>query len=337
MARILRQTTVARNGLHNAFTDLQFWQGCYWVGYRRGAGHVSMDGEAVISVSADRRRFRQAASFHVPGDNRDPKLFPVSDSRMAAYFPSWTRGVGPRELQQYISFSGNGFDWREPQPILPRNMWLWRIREHDGRFYGLIQNLQGDWDADHKPHNLDLAVSDDLTEWEIITRIGEGCGLCESDIHWHQDGRVWVLARSAVKPGGSYFCEAEPPRPPYAHWEVTEMDTMVHAPVFLPHEGDLYVAGRSSPEGEGVETFPFRGASLGIWRVTPGELEPVLRIPATGDCSYPGLIKDPEGRICLTYYSQHAYHLGVVDPPAGLEGNHHQAANDVYFAELELP
>ena len=46
---------------HNAFTDLQYWQGNYWVGYRKGAGHISMDGEAVISVSADRRRFREVA------------------------------------------------------------------------------------------------------------------------------------------------------------------------------------------------------------------------------------------------------------------------------------
>jgi hypothetical protein len=68
-----------------------------------------------------------------------------------------------------------------------------------------------------------------------------------------------------------------------------------------------------------------------------------MRIPATGDCSYPGLIKDPEGRVCLSYYSQHAYHMGVVPMPFRLEPtpphDHGQllASDDVYFAELDLP
>lgn len=333
MANIIRQTTVARDGMHNAFTDLQYWQGCYWVGYRKGSGHVSMDGEAVVALSADRHRFREIARFHVPGDNRDPKLFPISEVGMAAYFPSWTRGHQARELQQYITLTENGYDWEEPSPILQTNMWLWRVREHDGRYYGLIQNLEGQWDSETKPHSLDLAVSDDLTEWEIITRIGRGQGLCESDIFWHDNGEAWIVARSAVHGENSFFCQAEAP---YTDWTVEKMDPMVHAPIFIEHDDELYVAGRNLPSSEGIHTHPFTGPSVGVWRVQPANLEPVLRIPASGDCSYPGLIKDPEGRICMTYYSQHAYHMGVLEPPSGLRGDHRQAASDVYFAELDL-
>jgi hypothetical protein len=328
MARILRQVTVVRDGMHNGFTDLQHWQGCYWVSYRKGAAHTSMDGEAVVSVSADRARFREVARLHVPGDNRDPKLLPVDENRIALYFPSWVRGVAPRDLQQYISFSGNGYDWTAPTPILEPRMWLWRVRRHEGRYYGLIQNLSGSWDSDVKPHKLDLAVSDDLLEWRVVATIGEGHGLCESDIHWHADGEAWIVARSVVKREGSFFCSA---RAPYTDWQVTELGPMVHAPIFIEREGRLYVAGRSMPSVEGDETFPFPSASLGVWRVERGALQPVLRIPATGDCSYPGMIVDPDGRVCLSYYSQHAYHMGVVacgDPAA--------VPDDVYFAELEL-
>ena len=46
MARVLRQVTVVRDGWHNGFTDLQYWQGCYWVSYRKGTAHASADGEA---------------------------------------------------------------------------------------------------------------------------------------------------------------------------------------------------------------------------------------------------------------------------------------------------
>ncbi|MHB9106072.1 MAG: hypothetical protein ACYDCO_03350 [Armatimonadota bacterium] len=327
MAQILRQTTVVRDGWHNGFTDLQFWQGCYWVSYRKGSAHASMDGEAIVAVSTDRVRFREVARLHVTGDNRDPKLLPLGDNRMAMYFPSWTHGAANHDLQHFLCFSENGYDWSAPTPILPPRQWMWRIRPHGGRYYGLIQDLSGDWSAG-PPHQLDLAVSDDLLTWEIIARIGEPFGLCESDIFWHEDGEAWIVARSAAKPQGSVFCSAQPP---YTDWQATEMTPMVHAPIFLQHKGALYVTGRSLPPVEGDATFPFPTASLGLWRVERGALEPVLRIPATGDCSYPGLIEDPEGRVCLSYYSQHAYHQGVVDYREGIG-----MPDDVYFAELEL-
>lgn len=38
MAHINHLTTVVRDGHHNAFTDLQYWQGNYWIGI-----HEAMD------------------------------------------------------------------------------------------------------------------------------------------------------------------------------------------------------------------------------------------------------------------------------------------------------
>lgn len=340
MARILHHTTVVRDGLHNGFTDLQYWQGCYWVGYRKGSGHATLDGEAVFAVSEDRTRFREVAHLKMPGDSRDPKLLPIDEDRIAAYIPSWTRGVKQRHLQQYIAFSRNGYDWSEPQPILDANRWMWRIRRHEGRYYGLIQDLRAGIDEDRRlQHNLDLAVSDDLLDWQVLCRIGtDEQSLCESDIHWWPNGEAWIVARSASvhKTGGNdFFCVAQPP---YTDWQITEMSARCQAPVFLEHEGELYVAGRRFASVEGDHAF-CSAKTLGLWRVTRGDVELVLHMPATGDCSYPGLIKDPEGRICMSYYSQHAYQLGVVAPPvrAHQEGAEALMPSDVYFAEIELP
>ena len=339
MAHIVRQTTVVRDGFHNAFTDLACWQGNYWVAYRKGAGHVSMDGSVVVAVSADRARFREVAELHVPGDNRDPKLLPIDDQCLALYFPSWTRGAPARELQHYVSYTRDGLSWTEPKPILAPHQWLWRVRLHEGRYYGLVVDLSGSW-AERKPHELDLVVSDDLEHWERLARIGDNLGLNESDIHFRDDGEAWLITRTTQEEdenAGSYFACA---RPPYTEWTLTPMPPIVHAPAMLAHAGELYVAGRSVPARDGVTTFAFdqfhRGWSMAMWRVTRGAIEPVLRIPATGDCSYPGLIHDPEGRVCMSYYSQHAYHMGVVEPPASVAGNNHSHVADVYFAELEL-
>ncbi|NLL83913.1 MAG: exo-alpha-sialidase [Lentisphaerae bacterium] len=333
MARIIRQTTVIRDNMHNAFTDLQFWQGAYWVSYRKGADHISMDAHAVVSVSHDRHRFTELATSSVRGDVRDPKMFPIDDDHLALYYPTWLYGAGSHQvngknyfkpIQQYITFSTNGHTWQAPQPILAPNMWLWRIRPHQGRYYGLIQNLAAAYD-DVRPHQLDLAVSDDLINWETIARIGEN--LNESDIFWHPDGEAWVVSRT-VKGHFSVFAAA---KPPYTEWHTTTLTSMVHAPIILEHNDNLYVAGRSNPIYEGPLPAPVGTCSLSLWRLTRGQLDPVLHIPAYGDCSYPGLIKDPEGRICLSYYSQHAYNLGVITPttPDSIPA-------DVYFAELEL-
>jgi len=331
MGKILRQTTVVRDGFHNGFTDLQHWQSLYWVSYRKGSGHIGMDGEAIVSVSADRSRFREAARTKLYGDNRDPKLFPMSSERLAMTIPTWEGDYSSNSLRQYITFSSDGFNWEEPERILGDGEWLWRIRKHNGTHYGLVQELGTKPDGSRQ-HNLVLMTSDDLLDWRTHCRIGnDDIALNESDIVFRDDGTAWIVARSTKAPGYSYFCSSTAP---YTEWQTQPLTALIHAPIMLEDAGKLYVSGRSSPALEGVVGFP-SASSLGIWEVRFGEVEPVLRIPAMGDCSYPGLIRDPDGRVCLTYYSQHAYYMGVVDSDVR-SFDSSVAPDDVFFAELEL-
>lgn len=342
MARILRQATVARDGMHNAFTDLAFWQGQYCVSYRKGSAHASMDGEAVLAVSVDRARFREVAHVKVPGDNRDPKLVPMSDERMAMIFPTWISGARDGRLQQYVAFSGNGYKWDKPVPILGENRWLWRVRALGDRFYGLCYGWRPGTPREERIYYQELLYSKDMLSWDTVAQIGtDDMKLGESDALFMPDGEAWVVSRSSADPGYSYFSCA---KPPYTEWENTRLDYLIHSPVMLEHDGTVYVSGRRIADLEGDSTWPFLSrASLGVWSVTRGAVEPVMHIPASGDCSYPGLIKDPEGRICMTYYSQHAYDAGVVDFQFRREAAEPfaqgdiLAPSDVYFAELQLP
>lgn len=340
MAIILRHTTVIRDGWHNAFTDLAFWQGCYWVSYRKGAGHVSMEGEATISVSSDRERWREVAHLRVPGDNRDPKLVVMGD-RMAAMFPTWVGGVSTRHLQQYVAFTDDGYHWTQPQPILEPCWWLWRVVPFGGRYYGAAYSYKDRHTGTDRVYQTDWVVSDDLIHWTRVTQIGTTeMSLGEAGFHFFEDGTVWLISRRA-RPvhDPAYFAVS---KPPYTQWELTQLDRMIHSPVMIAHRGEIYVAGRRGPEAEGDKTFPFEQKwSMGVWRVTPGKVDPVLHIPAAGDCAYPGFIVDPEGRVCLSYYSQHAYHMGVVPEPYRKNAQQRSAgeqlsAADVYFAELDL-
>jgi hypothetical protein len=344
MGAILQHSTVERDGLHNAFTDLIYWQGQYFVSYRKGTAHASLDGEACVSVSCDRQRWRPAGRVKIPGDNRDPKLVAVSPERLAMVFPTWEGGVAQRRLQQYVSFSNDGYNWETPIKILEAGHWLWRVTPFGGRFYGACYDFPvGPGKA--REYRLTLLASDDLITWEQVSQIGSvAMAMGESAMHFQADGELWIVSRQNQAPSTSYFSVSQPP---YTQWETSNLDTMIHAPVILAHNDKLFVAGRRSTRVENDQTWPFMGSvqsthSLGIWQLERGKVTPVMRIPAMGDCSYPGLIKDPEGRVCLSYYSQHAYFMGVVPhryrqqglTPA--EGDILPQA-DVYFCELELP
>jgi hypothetical protein len=164
--------------------------------------------------------------------------------------------------------------------------------------------------------------------------------LNEADIIFRPDGEAWLIARTTRKPlDDAVFGRS---RPPYTHWDLTDLGLMIHAPAMMEHEGEVYVAGRSNPRRAGCAAWPF-GNSLGVWRVSPGRVDLVMHLPATGDCSYPALLKDPSGNILMSYYSQHAYHMGVLPPFAGKVAENETpwakvgCAADIYLSQLALP
>jgi len=342
MPRILNHVTVCRDGMHNAFTSLVHWQGAYWIAYRKADGHHSAaDARICLSVSCDRVRWREVAHIKVPGDNRDPRFVVVDEHRLALLFPNapgCIRGAdGPETHEQWITFSEDGYRWEKPRRILPEHHHLFRVRKHKGTYYGLDCYREGTL------RRLELRASPDLLKWERLCQVGaDDQGLNESDMVFLPDGEAWIVSRTECEPKHALFCSA---KPPYIDWHVESLGARIHAPAILEHNGKLYVAGRCLPEAIGETAWPF-GHSLCIWELTRGKVAPVLRIPATGDCTYPGFIKDPEGRLCISYYSQHAYYLGIVPPfharvtkePNKLDKTPMSGyAADIYFAEIELP
>lgn len=340
MAKIIRQTTVIRDGSHNGFTDLQYWRHQYWVSYRKASSHASTDSEAAISISPDRKNFREVVRYKLPGygDNRDPKLFPLSEDTLAMTIPFWVGGYEHRKIEQYILFSQNGFQWGEPIKILNPGDWLWRIREHEGLYYGLVERITPFPEKGRKHrHNLFIATSKDLIHWEEHCQVGDpALELSESDIHFNSDGTAWIVARTRER-NQSYFCYS---KAPYKEWKTSALNTLIHAPIFLKHEGRLFVSGRNKLLLENGNVSPFQPSvyGLAIWELTFGKVNPILMIPSAMDCSYPGLIKDPDGRICISYYSQLAYFSGIIDHENVFEEHTINSAlpNDVFFAELEL-
>ena len=334
MPRVLNHMTVVRDGMHNAFTTMVHWQGAYWIAYRKGERHMYPPGQISVSMSGDRTRWREVARLKVAGDNRDPLFVAMSGDRLALLFPNAPNcertGEADPIIEQWIAFSNDGFNWESPRRILEPRHHLFHVRRHNGLYYGL------DCYREEKLRRLELWTSPDLLKWTRLCQVGsDEAALNESDIIFRPDGEAWIVSRTGGKSTLALFSSA---KPPYTDWRVECLGVRIQAPCILEHEGRVYVAGRSVPRLLGETTWAF-GQSLYVWELSRGRVTPVLRIPTGGDSTYPGFIKDPEGRLCISYYSQHAYCFGVLPPFDAEVADLPQNATvaDIYFAELELP
>lgn len=342
MAKILNHITVERDGMHNGFPSLAYWRDAYWIGFSKGERHgKTTAARACLKVSTDRQRWMPAADLHLGGGRAGIGPLPIDDSTMAGLMAVWSHNdpnnPQTRVLQHMITFTRDGYRWDEPAPILPPNYALFGIRRHEGIWYAMAYLHEG------QRRELFLMVSPDLLNWEQRCRIGvPEDKINESDIIFQPDGEAWVIARTKREGDHAWFCSA---KPPYTDWQFIDLKTRIHAPKILAHQGRYFIAGRCLPKEMGETSWPF-GHSLCIWELTRGKVQPVLRIPAAGDCAYCGIIEDPRGRVCLTYYSMHAYYLGVVPPFKAVYNSAEQhevktaeqayCANDIYFAELDL-
>jgi len=327
MPRILWHRTVVRDGWHNAFTDICCWGGYYWLVYRRGSAHVSLDGSIVVLRSVDLERWHQAAVLETVGDDRDPKLCPTGEA-LYVFFGTWMprpegwpdEEFGP--LVTHVCVTRDGIHWSEPIPVYRQNVWLWRVRCHQGIFYCAAYGWEDPREKDRT--FLDLLASHDGFNWKRISRIaGPEDRANEADLFFHPDGELWVIARTSRAPDYTILYIS---RPPYEEWERVDLKTTIHCPVFCESGGKLYVAGRRRTD------TPWRPQSAppgntGIFLVDRGGVTPFFALPSDGDAAYPGLLSRQPGRLLISYYSQHAYLSGVLRPASP-----HSA--DIYVAEI---
>ena len=130
------------DGRHNAFTDLAFWKGHYYLCFRHGETHGSLDGVIRIMRSTDMRNWEACGTCRTAGDDRDPH-FTVTDDRLYVYFGVWDLAHWPgnrvpdrKSVRSHFASTTNGTTWSAVQGIWEPGWWVWRVRHHEGMFYG---------------------------------------------------------------------------------------------------------------------------------------------------------------------------------------------------------
>lgn len=287
-------------GRHNAFTDLVKWRGRYFLTFRNGTSHGSMDGRIFILSSQDLESWNLEAEISTSGDDRDPK-FLVTHERLFLFFPSRT-SISPRHGGTLVSSSADGRNWSKPQKAFLENFTFWRPKEFQGLFYVAAYYYGG---VPLEERRVELLKSKDALHWESLSTIHRD-GSSETALLFFPDGRLLAAVRRKEKPAALAKSKL-----PFEAWEISDLNAPLHGPAIIEMGGKIYAAGRKHLKEGGAQTA--------FYILEDEQLKEILTLPSGGDTSYPGFLPMGEDKLVMSYYSSH-------EGPAS-----------IYLAEVALP
>jgi len=299
---------------HNAFTDLIRFKGRLYCTFREGSAHVhGLDGKIRIIVSNDGQNWESVALLAEDKvDLRDPKLSETPDGRlMVSMGGSFYRDKKLLKREPRVSFSdreGNAFS--SPAPVILHGDirtsydWLWRVTWHEGVGYGVVyQTVEPEW-------QVQLVSTKDGLHYDHVATLGVKGKPGETTLRFMPDGRMVALMRREGDDRSGFFGISAPP---YTDWSWSSLKIRLGGPNFICLPDGRFLAGtRAGHENRNYHT------SL-VWLTLEGDVVPILRLPSSGDTSYPGLVLDDD-KLLVSYYSSHenktAIYLATIRPDA---------------------
>jgi hypothetical protein len=299
---------VAEDGKHNAFTDLIFWNGVFWLVYVSSPSHfASKKSRLVLLRSSDAQHWHEVQKFNGGGEDiRDPKLA-VIQGRMFLY-ALLNRKFDPEPYKTITAHSPDGLSWSPFREVSPSGWLLGRPVTSDKQI----------WYA--PAHRLDhgaavLLKSSDGVDWSIHSQIfaGKEERADETAIHFLSDGRLIAVTR--LEAGSSLFGSPQAgtlisaSASPFTAWtQVTKSHvTRLDGPTLFGFKNQVYAVGRSQPK----VSAPFQGlgsafsrkrTALFLVQENAEGLIHLTDLPSCGDTSYAGVaIKDE--KVFISYYT----------------------------------
>ena len=341
------------DGRHNAFTDMEYWKGDYYVTFRNAGSHARPGdyGDVLVIRSSDLKSWDICARISAgeDHDDRDPALLDMGDELGVFFGSSFSKEPGQllyedrskdrsnRGIQSYGAFTSDGTTWSSPQPVYEPDMWLWQVESFRDVYYGAVENLE---------RRFKLISSTDGRNWETVSEIpSDRFKSTEAGLWVTGDEVMHIVIRALENLNTALLAQS---KPPYKKWELKQLNYTVHSPVIRPVGDELWVAGRAfgkqlpssmippEPPKEKIEALARLDERLAkpqewhvvLWRLVGDRLEPILVLPSRGDNAYPGMVVET-GRVLVSYYSQHDVDQGPKPKP----GEH---ASEIYLAEIAV-
>ncbi len=294
------------DGRHNAFTDLIHWNGMYYLCFRHGEHHVSMDGEIRVMRSPDMRTWEPCGVLRTFGDDRDPH-FTSTEDRLYVYFGVWDlehaadHGTpNRRDVRSHFASTEDGETWSSVRGVYDPKWWLWRVRRHEDVFYSIAYSAFRPTPSMRESR---LLRSEAGLEWEYVSTVTTERMSGEADMWFEDDGSMWIVSRTGEAPGHAWLHRSDPDK---QTWTAHDLGELIHSPVIVKWQDRFFTAGRArADDGNGHVTR--------LWELYPDEprLRRLLTLPSGGDTSYPGLLVDPatadgeKPALFISWYSQH--------------------------------
>lgn len=318
----LRVTSIRQiynDGLHNAFTDLCWFQDRLYLTFRNCPdGHMVFPSSKIrVLSSVDGQSWTPVFSFSVPDrDVRDPHFLVFKDTLFVYTGTWWCESERPkhRDINQHVGFavwSRDGQTWQGPQCLEGTfGHYIWRTATHGGKAYLCGRRRKdfvqiGEDESPSKVIQSALLESEDGLVWRTRSLFAESDG-DETAFLFRKGGKILAIVRG---PGGSpaQICSSSPP---YQQWDRSFLSRNIGGPLLTEWKGHLLVAGRKTDSGQDPKTAL-------SWLID-GQLEEILELPSGGDNSYPGFVTLDRNRGLLSYYSSH------------------EGPSSIYLADLEL-
>ncbi len=283
---------------HNAFTDLLRWNDMFYCAFSEGRGHASTDGKIRIIESKNSNLWEPAALVALAGyDLRDAHLSVTPDGRLMLL-----GGAAPREQDNqpaptgtFVSFSGDGRKWTEPQIVVEPGRWLWCVTWNKMKAYGIS------YTAGKGPNYLDLLVSTDGIAYEKhVGKLFDQGRPSEATLRFDDDGTCYALVRRDRRANEPSSALLGVSRPDYKQWQWKDLGADFNGfggPNLIQTPGGHWIAaGRMHDSGAHT--------ALTYLDVKKGTMTKLTKLPSGGDTSYPGLLWR-EGILYVSYYSSH--------------------------------
>lgn len=234
MIKLLSKNKIYSNGVHNAFTDITYFKGRYYLCFRKGKAHMSPDGKAVVLTSCDPSNageWKMNKEFALEGDVRDTKFFIMND-RLYLMLPVRLLSEKTRAICNFLTFTKDGAQWQNPVKMFQKNWVGWRPKVYRKKLYGAFYS----YEQDIMKWKVMLYAADTEKNWSPVSVIVSDLAPNETEIEF-MNGKCYAWVRR--EGGDTLQCESSQP---YKKWNVQSMGKRLHAPV-VQKVASRYVLG----------------------------------------------------------------------------------------------
>ncbi|MDC0268265.1 hypothetical protein OAK97_03060 [bacterium] len=290
---------------HNAFTDLEHFNGQWFCAFREGTGHAGKGDHGKIRVicSEDGVHWKSAVLLESPGlDLRDAKLSVMPDGRLLLNSCEYDVDHDHPDVRnnQSVTFtSTDGTRWEGPNRIADKGYWLWQTSWFEQKGYALGYQW-GSLDRTRLYSTLDGVQYGTFLD----DPRPPGDRSNEHALVFKSDGTLHMLLRRDHPEHAASSALLGTSMPPYSKWSWHPLGIKMGGPamITLP-DGRLLTAVRRYPDGTDG-SWGSQWTELGFIQADTAVYTPALKLPSGGDSSYAGLVWR-ENMLWVSYYSSH--------------------------------